>query len=202
VSTTRRRASYHHGDLANALKRVTLELVAHVGIEGFTLREAAKCVGVTHRAAYRHFVDKHALLVALALDGWETLARGIASAIEEAGERTEARLEALVEAYAQFAIASPAHYRIMFGPHLNADGRFPEIDAAIARAIALLRKELVRGMARHELAKRDVVQVGLSLWTAMHGVVHLVLERRIRVRPDLTARYAVTLVTPTLIGLR
>src|SRR5262245_65136802 len=70
----RRRSTYHHGDLPRALRGAAARLVAERGADGFTLREAARLVGVNHAAAYRHFSDKRALLAAIAQDGYATLA--------------------------------------------------------------------------------------------------------------------------------
>ncbi len=40
------RAHYHHGDLPRALREVSLKILAEVGPETFTLREAARRAGV------------------------------------------------------------------------------------------------------------------------------------------------------------
>ena len=52
-----RKGGYHHGDLRNALLAAALKLVSKHGVEGFSLREAARVVGVSAAAAYRHFED-------------------------------------------------------------------------------------------------------------------------------------------------
>src|SRR5439155_20803437 len=52
-----RRRAYHHGDLANALTNAATELARHGGPEAVVLREAARQVGVSATAAYRHFAS-------------------------------------------------------------------------------------------------------------------------------------------------
>ena len=52
------RPTYHHGDLRNSLIKAALDLVAERGVEGFSLREAARTVGVSASACYRHFADR------------------------------------------------------------------------------------------------------------------------------------------------
>jgi AcrR family transcriptional regulator len=89
---TRRRSTYHHGDLPRALRDAARRLVAEHGPEGFTLREAARDVGVSHAAAYRHFADKRALLAAVCEDGYRALATTLRAAnrrrpADEAGTR-------------------------------------------------------------------------------------------------------------------
>lgn len=65
---------YHHGNLAAALVDAALEMAAEGGPEAVVLREAARRVGVSATAAYRHFAGqadlteavKHAALDRLA----------------------------------------------------------------------------------------------------------------------------------------
>ena len=47
----RKGAEYHHGDLRRALVEATLRLVAEHGMDGFTLRAAAKLAGNFPRSA-------------------------------------------------------------------------------------------------------------------------------------------------------
>lgn len=49
------RSRYHHGDLRNALIEAAVELATEGGPERVVLREAARSVGVSPTAAYRHF---------------------------------------------------------------------------------------------------------------------------------------------------
>ena len=61
---------YHHGDLKEALFRAALELIAKKGPAGFTFAEAARWVGVSPAAPYRHFRDRDELLAKVALRGF------------------------------------------------------------------------------------------------------------------------------------
>jgi AcrR family transcriptional regulator len=67
------RDSYHHGDLRRALVDTAVRLMAEQGADGFTLRETARAVGVSHAAAYRHFADKEDVLSAIAAHGYREL---------------------------------------------------------------------------------------------------------------------------------
>src|SRR5574341_518780 len=63
--TTSRRA-YHHGGLRDAILRSAAHLLEKQGVEGLSLREAARRARVSHAAPYRHFPDRESLLAALA----------------------------------------------------------------------------------------------------------------------------------------
>jgi AcrR family transcriptional regulator len=78
----RQRKTYHHGILPAALVAAAKALIIERGLDGFTLREAARRVGVTHVAAYRHYSDRRALLAAVSESGFHKLHRRRAAAVQ------------------------------------------------------------------------------------------------------------------------
>ncbi|RZK91505.1 MAG: TetR/AcrR family transcriptional regulator, partial [Methylobacterium sp.] len=54
------RRGYHHGNLKEALIEAARRFIAERGIGGFTLVDAARLVGVTPAALYRHFRGREA----------------------------------------------------------------------------------------------------------------------------------------------
>ena len=67
-------ASYHHGNLRQALIDAAVGALQTEGIEALSLRKLAKDIGVSHNAPYMHFEDKEALLAAIAEEGFKRLA--------------------------------------------------------------------------------------------------------------------------------
>ena len=55
---------YHHGDLKNLLITKVLEAVKNNYLEKFSIREAARYLGVSPAAPYNHFNDKQELILA------------------------------------------------------------------------------------------------------------------------------------------
>lgn len=200
---TKKRA-YHHGDLARALVTAALEIIAKRGPEAFTLREVAAAVGVTHGAAYRHFADKEALLAAVAEEGYRGLAQKLASAVHAsaADPSPRGRIRALGGAYVEFAMARPAHYRVMWGPRVNEDGRFPSLEVAISEAFALVIAEFERGQDKGVFRDEPARDLAVAFWVAAHGYIELVLRRRLKVKSEAVAvAYFDKLLTPFLDGL-
>src|SRR4051812_38767389 len=119
MASTEPRATYHHGDLRNAFVRAALGLVSTHGVHAFSLREAAREIGVSPSAAYRHFTDKEALLDAVACDGTTRMAAEMrlageaARAGREGARATLAELWAYADAVLEFAVRHPAHWRVM-----------------------------------------------------------------------------------------
>jgi AcrR family transcriptional regulator len=62
----RKRRTYHHGNLRNALIDASLEVIAEQGAEQFTLRDVARRVGVAPSAGYGHLAAKVELVTTLA----------------------------------------------------------------------------------------------------------------------------------------
>jgi AcrR family transcriptional regulator len=204
MAAAKGKGQYHHGDLAAQLAEVTLALLEEVGHEGFTLREAARRAGVNHRAIYRHYADKRALLAMVATRGYERLAADMHEASNAGEDATSvgtgsARLLAICEAYVRFARARPGRYSLMFGQRYNEDGAFPELGAAVERCVDIL-KVAIRLIApeAHGLVRRDA---GITLWSSVHGLSTLVLARHVPLGERHVSRYVRTVMAPVVQGL-
>jgi AcrR family transcriptional regulator len=193
---------YHHGNLRRALLDAAVVLLEERGGQGFTLREAARRVGVDHRAAYKHFADIDALLAEVAEEGYRDLAAAARAAAQSPSDaEAPSRLLAIARAYVTFATRAPGRYRLMTGPRLNEGGRFPKLEQAIDVAFALVKDVVHKGVAERTLAPVDVVEATLTLWAAMHGFASLVIMRRIRVRRDQMDAFTDRAIGHTVRGL-
>ena len=175
-----RRTTYHHGDLRRALVDAAVAIIAEQGAEAFTLREAARRLGVNHRAAYRHFADKTSVLAAVAEQGFASLVEGARAEIAAAGATDpEARLLAMARAYVAWADEHPAHFRVMFGPRLNEDGP-ARFGAIMQEAYAGLEAE-IRGAVGTGPDQETIGDLIISYWSLLHGLASLVLLKRVKV---------------------
>ena len=102
---------YHHGALRAALLTAAEAIIGERGIDGFSLREAARRAGVSPAAPQHHFGDARGLLTALATAGFAQLADALAAADAAAGPDREARTRAQATAYVAFALAGPRALR-------------------------------------------------------------------------------------------
>jgi AcrR family transcriptional regulator len=175
------RARYHHGDLRNALVGAALERIGQGGQAAFSLREAARDVGVSANAAYRHFDDKAALLTAAAAAGFERLSRRMRLAMNRAARRAGggsvaiARFKAVGRAYVAFALDQPELFRLMFsesgGACTGATPTAPEKPTPW-QLVGLALDDLV---AEGVLAPAQREGAELKVWSAVHGFAALVL---------------------------
>ena len=179
---TRPRDPYHHGDLRNALVASAVRLIEAGGPGAFSLREAAREVGVSANAAYRHFDDKSALITAVAAYGFARLAermrRAMASASVGQGDEpvSIARFKAAGGAYVWFAADHPEIFRVMFG-ECGAKCRSAEPENPEAETPwTLLGQSLDALVAGGVLRPERRLGAELKAWTVVHGFACLSLD--------------------------
>ncbi|GGY37253.1 TetR/AcrR family transcriptional regulator [Streptomyces omiyaensis] len=176
--------NYHHGDLRNALICAAVDLATEGGPERVVLREAARRVGVSPTAAYRHFDGRGELLRTVR---GHARAR-LADAMERAAARepgaddpalaAERRLAALCRGYVRFAVEHPGLYRAAFSavPAVDRPACAPAPPEPEIRAFTLLR-EALEALGRTG-GRRPAA--GAAAWSAVHGLSLLLLEGPLR----------------------
>ena len=112
---------YHHGDLRNALVAAAADLAAQGGPASVTIRAAAREVGVTPTAAYRHFANHEELLTAAKERALEELTTAMTKAVADrpAGggdpvRHALARFGAFGRGYLTFARQEPGLFHTVF----------------------------------------------------------------------------------------
>ncbi len=165
---------YHHGDLRRALISAATELAASGGAESVALREAARRVGVSPSAAYRHFPNREGLLANVGSEAREALARRMLDAVAEirwAGRRAaKARFRATGRAYIEFALDEPGLFEVAFRacpPDLYVPDD-PSPYAVLSAALDALES------ADMLAVPRDAAEA--PAWVAVHGAAVLLGE--------------------------
>ncbi|VFQ45205.1 tetracycline transcriptional regulator tetr-related c-terminal [Desulfoluna butyratoxydans] len=175
-NTIEETATYHHGNLRHRLIEVALEAIEEAGAAELTLRGIAKRAGVSHSAPYRHFPDKEALLVAVAREGVALMLSEIKLRLERAKGDPLARFMVCGLAYIDFAIAHPAHFRVMFvSPRMGVSvpedlkpESTPFFHLFIDEITECWKLGLLKGESPHAIA--------LSAWSIVHGFSLLVID--------------------------
>ena len=120
--------TYHHGDLRRALLRAAAEAITENGVATLSMRDLARRAGVSHAAPTHHFGDKAGLLTAFATEGFDLLAKALATSRLASNSFLE-----LGVTYVRFAVTRRAQFEVMFRTDLyHADD--PEVLAARRRA--------------------------------------------------------------------
>jgi AcrR family transcriptional regulator len=151
------------------------ELFVERGYEAVTLREVARRIEHSTTAIYVHFRDKRALLEELVAGDFAAFAAqlrqhaGIADPVQ--------RLRRAGQAYVEFGVSLPNHYRLLFmteRPHGQVHPRehpgAPDPDG-YTFLLSTVTDCIASGRLRPEY--EDPFLVAQMLWAAVHGVVSL-----------------------------
>lgn len=166
---------YHHGDLRRALLDEALRTIQTHGVEHLTLRTVGERLGVSRTALYRHFADKQSLLAAVGKEGFRELRQTIADAWEQNGPGRTG-FHAMGNAYVQFAVAHPSHYRVMFGGFIESAAKDDDFVAAANSAFQLLVNALVEQQNAGNVRRDDPVLMARFVWALVHGTAMLVID--------------------------
>jgi len=185
------RSGYRHGDLRQALIDAGLEMAREGGPDAVVLREATRRAGVSPNAAYRHFADLTALVIAVS----DAASGEVAAAIEQewdavAGdlppdETARAHLRAVGTGYLRFARDEPGLFRAAFTVPTDLNEAFGRAKAGPGgrTPFELLSTALDELMAAGALPEERRPGAEFACWSAVHGLAMLVLEGPLRDLP-------------------
>ena len=173
-------APYHHGDLHSALLAAAERVLERDGLQGLTLRAAAREAEVSHAAPSHHFGDLTGLLSELAAVGFRKFNDAISKA-RAADPLPQAAFDSTGEAYVRFALAHPGLFQLMFrGERL--DMQRPALQEALtasfrnfAGAVGAMRHESVDATALSLPQAADMVRA----WSMVHGFALLAQHGRL-----------------------
>ncbi|HEY0712067.1 MAG TPA: TetR/AcrR family transcriptional regulator [Polyangia bacterium] len=176
---SRPRQAYHHGDLKNALIAAGVEILSKEGVAGLSLRKVALRAGVSHAAPYAHFADKPALIAAISTEGFERLYRAIANAVAKHTGDPAAQLVAGAWAYVDFALSDPDHFKVTLSGVVEKEDEHPAFVAVSKKSFGLV-VEIVRACQEAGVLRVGPVELcAVTVWSLMHGLVSLLLEKQI-----------------------
>lgn len=210
----RKEGRYHHGDLRNALIRAAIELAVEGGPDAVVLRAAARKVGVSATAAYRHFEGQNDLLGAVKEYGQQRLVASMESVgrdeVHGTGPAaTRARMVALGRGYIRFAREEPGLYRTAFchkvlgsldaipsdGPEACEEDSGHEV-----RSFRMLSETLDEAVAVGLIAPGRRPGAELSAWATVHGTAMLFLDGPLGALPQQEADQVVDRVLHDIVA--
>lgn len=153
------------------------ELFITEGYDGVSMRKVAEKIEYSPTAIYLHFKDKEDLFRELCHEDFGRLAEQF-NVLAQHPDPVE-RLKRIGQAYIEFGIRYPNHYKLMFmtpHPPVPLDERDQEVKGnpekdAYAMLQAQVREALSARVFREEY--QDVDLVSQTLWGALHGVISL-----------------------------
>jgi AcrR family transcriptional regulator len=187
--TATNRTSYHHGDLRNALTDAATELAIAGGPEAVVLREAARHVGVSATAAYRHFAGHAELIHAVKERALARLAASMHAELDQltptGDPATDAaeRLLALGRGYLQFAATQNGLFRIAFDDR-DREIQVEQHEKSQDSAYLLLSGAVDDLVAAGVLPPERRPHTETMIWSTVHGLAMLLQDGPLREMPE------------------
>ncbi len=168
------KTGYHHGDLRAQLLEAVRHLIEIKGNSDFSISEASRLAGVSSGAPYKHFKDKPAIMKAVCLEAMNRKSTRMQMAIRDIPQGSIARIEALGQAYIEFAREEPGIFRLVYG--MTEDHKDDEELMQAARDTL----GLVVGTVAHYLGiaptHPEAARRAYLLWCFVHGHSFLVID--------------------------
>jgi AcrR family transcriptional regulator len=173
--------SYHHGDLRSALVDAGLRLAREGGIGAVGLREVTRSVGVTPNAAYRHFTDLRALVLAVAHEAQDRLAEVMREQMDtlardpDPATRAVQRLRGVGLGYIHFARSEPGWFELAFLTHDGPGEGPPTVRVAerVPPPFRLLMDALDGMVDAGLLDPERRANAEWACWSTVHGFAEL-----------------------------
>lgn len=156
-------------ELREACITAAREAIARDGIEGLSLREVARRLGVSHQAPYKHYPSRDHLLAEVVRRCFEQFAQHLDARAHSDDPLQD--LQSLGRQYLDYARQYPVEYRLMFATPWPAAATQSELLHTSTHAFDILRQVLQRIHGSGEAQRERVDLDALFAWSAMHGLV-------------------------------
>jgi len=157
--------------------------IADEGLASLRARDLAKKAGCAVGAIYTHFDDLNALVLEVNGRTFARLGASVAADVQAVGDVPPNRcLIVMSHAYLRFAAEHHLLWRALFEVEMRSDGEVPAwYKEAMANLFAIIKAPLAELFSDWDAEKLDLMT--RTLFSSVHGIVWLGLERRISAVP-------------------
>lgn len=177
---TNKRSTYHHGDLRADLIEATRQLVEEKGPDHFSVSEACRRAGVSTAAPYKHFKDKHEMLMEVVKEGMIRQREMMVEAVARHPQGSLERIVALGRVYVQFALEETGVFRLIFGLSERHEHE-EELTQMGELCYLIVQREVALFDGREETLPQDERRAFL-LWSFVHGLSFLQIDGKIEAK--------------------
>jgi AcrR family transcriptional regulator len=171
--TLQKRRERYRSELRAETLSAARKLIQEEGYQGLTIRKLAQQMECSPMALYSYFADKQALLTALALEGFEKVAKGFGST---AHRDPLTALRKILLDYIAYAEENPNEYRVLFlsvetlGELEQTRQDLQERNPAFGALFKCVERCIKAGVLQGE-----PFAVSTVLWTCAHGAASLLI---------------------------
>lgn len=161
----------HSGDLKESCVTAAHQFIAEFGVDKLSLREVARCLGVSHQAPYKHYPSKDHLLAEVMRRCFKDFADFLDSRDRKDNPRDD--LRQLGIRYQEYALKHPVEYRLMFNTAWPSQAQESGLAQDSTHAFNVLRSVLVRIYGDSEESSQIVDNNAMFIWVNMHGLASI-----------------------------
>jgi AcrR family transcriptional regulator len=129
--------TFHDLDLKEACIQAAREVIAEQGVEGLSLRDVARRLGVSHQAPYKHYASRDHLLAEVIRRCFVHFAEALDA--RQRHDDARAELHELGRRYLVYATQHALEYRLMFATPWPEPAQHPELVRTALHAFDVLR---------------------------------------------------------------
>jgi AcrR family transcriptional regulator len=155
-------------DLREACVQAAHAVISEQGLEGLSLRDVARRLGVSHQAPYRHYPSRDHLLAEVIRRCFQRFAAALKA--RPRGLDPMAAMRSLGQSYLRYALEHPLEYRLMFGTPWPTAADHPDLLRDARHAFDVLREALSALHGADASTRQRVDGDALFVWSAMHGL--------------------------------
>ncbi len=173
-------------ELKEACVQAAREAIAEQGVEGWSMRDVARRLEISHQAPYRHFPSRDHLLAEIMRRCFEDFAAYLNL---HSRDCLDDDLRGMGEGYLAYAAMKPLEYRLMFGTPWPEPAAHPELVKHAIHAFDVLRQTLLEKHRDKKDAQKQAELEAMFVWSALHGLAtieqsnvmqHLVLSKGVQ----------------------
>ena len=146
------------------------QIAEHEGWPSVTVRRLSDEISYSQPVLYAHFGSREGILAAVAIEGFGEMGAALEKARKKV--RRGGILDAVANAYLEFAATSPALYEVMFSLSLSVKFDDPATPPELRYAFSQLA-ELFEGQSSR------VTILSELLWASLHGMADLTRTKRL-----------------------
>jgi AcrR family transcriptional regulator len=154
-------------DLKEACIQAARDVIAEQGVEGWSMRDVARKLAISHQAPYRHFASRDHLLAEIMKRCFEDFANYLDQSSQA---NLDDPLAGMGEAYMQYAALHPLEYRLMFGTPWPEPASHPDLVKHAVHAFDMLRQNLIKKHEKTAAGRKQAELKALFIWSTLHGL--------------------------------
>lgn len=167
-------------ELREACIDEALAIIERDGVEGLSLREVARRLGVSHQAPYKHYPSRDHLLAEVVRRAFVAFADHLDARPRETDAFAD--LHAMGRAYLDYALRHPLQYRLIFGTPLPDAAAHPDMMTRGRHAFGMLEEAVAALDAVRPAPARpaDPRLDALHVWSLLHGLASIAQTSALR----------------------